>query len=107
MTTQGMSSLTVVLSIKLMEVLYVSRAWHWFYILCSQADASRSAYLGYLKGTFPAGGKLIHALLVKDSLKHQIIHLELSAMYEPLMVAFERLSIACIFNSRLPPSLID
>jgi hypothetical protein len=65
-----MSSLTAVLSIKFMEVLYVPRAWHWFSIIRSQADASRSAYLGYPEGTFPAGGKLIHALLVKHLPKH-------------------------------------
>jgi hypothetical protein len=103
----GMSGLAAVLSIKLMEVFYVPRAWHWFSILCSQANASRSAYLGYPEGTFPTGGKLIHALLVKDPPKHQIIHLELSASHEPLMVALERLPVACIFNSKLPPSLVD
>jgi hypothetical protein len=28
-------------------------------------------------------------------------------MHEPLIVALERLPVACIFNSRLPPSLIN
>jgi hypothetical protein len=91
-----MSGLTIVLSIKLMDVLYVSRAWHWFSILCSQADASISTYLGYPKGTFPAGGKLVHALLVKDPSKYQIIYLEFSSSHEPLMVALERQPVACI-----------
>jgi hypothetical protein len=102
-----MSGLAAVLSIKITEVLYVPRSWHWFSVLHSQADASRSAYLGYPEGTFPAGGKFVHALLVKDPLKHQIIHLELSASHEPLMVAVEHLPVACIFNSRLSPSLVD
>jgi hypothetical protein len=70
-------------------------------------DACRLAYLGYPEGTFPVGGKLVHALPVKGPPKHQIIHLELSAMHEPLIVALERLPVACIFNSRLPPSLIN
>jgi hypothetical protein len=98
-----MSGLAAVLSIKLMEVLYVPRAWHWFSILCSQADASRSAYLGYPEGTFLAEGKLVHALLIKDPPKHQFIHLELSATHKPLMVDLEHLLVACIFSSRLPP----
>jgi hypothetical protein len=102
-----MSGLAAVLSIKLTEVHYVPRTWHWFSILCSQVDASRSAYLGYSKGTFLAEGRLVHALPVKGPPKHQIIHLELSTTNEPLMVALERLPVACIFNSRLPPSLID
>jgi hypothetical protein len=35
--------------------------------------------MGYLEGTFPAGGKLVHALPVKHPLEDQIIHLEHSA----------------------------
>jgi hypothetical protein len=65
------------------------------------------AYLGYPEGTFPAGGKLVHALPVKHPPEHQIIHFELSASHEPLMVTLERLLVACIFNNRLPSSLID
>jgi hypothetical protein len=102
-----MSGLTAVLNIKHTEVLYVPRAWHWFSILRSQADASRSAYLGYPEGNFPAEGKLIHALPIKDPPKHQIIHLELSASHEPLVIALKRLLVVCIFNIRLPPSLVD
>jgi hypothetical protein len=90
-----------------MEVLYVPRAWHWFSILRSQADASRAAYPGYPEGTFPARGKLVHSLSGKDPPEHQIVHLELSATHKPLMIALERLPVACIFNSRLSPSLID
>jgi hypothetical protein len=58
-------SLATALRIKLTEVLYVPRAWHRFSLLRSQADTSRSAHLGYLEGTFPAGGKFVHALSVK------------------------------------------
>jgi hypothetical protein len=104
---RGMSSLATALRIKLTEVLYVSWAWHWLSLLRSQADTSRSAHLGYPEGTFPTRGKFVHALPVKHPPKNQIIHLELSASHEPLVVALERLSVACIFNSRLPSSLID
>jgi hypothetical protein len=76
-------------------------------LLRSQADASRSAHLGYPEGTFPIGGKLVHALPVKHPLKHQIIHLELLASHKPLIVALECLPVACIFNRRLSSSLVN
>jgi hypothetical protein len=63
--------------------------------------------LGYPVGTFPAGGKFIHALLAKHPPEDQIIHLELPASHEPLVVAPERLLVACIFNSSLPSLLVD
>jgi hypothetical protein len=59
------------------------------------------------KGPSQQGGKLVHALPVKHPPEDQIIHLELSAPHEPLVVAPERLPVACIFNSRLPSSLVD
>jgi hypothetical protein len=63
--------------------------------------------LGYSIETFPAGGKFVHALPAKHLPEDQIIHLELPASHEPLVVAPERLSVACIFNSSLPSSLVD
>jgi hypothetical protein len=102
-----MSSLIAALSIKLMEVLYVPWAWHQFSLLRSQVNASRSAHLRYPEGTFQAGGKFVHALPVKQPSEDKIIHLELFASHKPLIVAPDRLSVACIFNSRLPSSLID
>jgi hypothetical protein len=92
---------------KLTEVFYVPWARHWFSLLRCQADASRSAHLGYPVGTFPIGGKFIHALLAKHLPEDQIIHLELPASHKPLVVAHERLPVACIFNSSLPSSLVD
>jgi hypothetical protein len=70
-----------------MEVLYVLWMWHWFSLLRCQADASRSAHLGYPVGTLLAGGKSVHALLAKHPPEDQIIHLELPASHEPLVVA--------------------
>jgi hypothetical protein len=61
--------------------------WHWFSLLCCQTDASRSAHLGYPVGTFPTGGKFAHALPAKHPPEDQFIHLELSALHEPLVVA--------------------
>jgi hypothetical protein len=102
-----MNSLATALRIKLTEVLYVPWTWHWFSLLRCQEDASRSAHLGYAVGTFPVGEKFIHALPAKHPPEDQIIHLELPALHEPLVVASERLPVACIFNSSLPFSLID
>jgi hypothetical protein len=102
-----MSSLATALRVKLIEVLYVPWARHWFSLLRCQVDASRSAHLGYPVGTFPAGGKFVHDLLAKHPPEDQIIHLELPASHEPLVVAPERLPVACIFNSSLPSSLVD
>jgi hypothetical protein len=82
-----MSRLTAALSIKLTEVFCVPWAWHWFSLLRSHADTSRSARLGYPEGTFSAGGKLVYALPIMHPPEDQIIHLELSASHEPLVVA--------------------
>jgi hypothetical protein len=64
-------------------------------------------HLCYPEGTFPAGGKFVHALPIKHPPEDNIIHLELSASHEPLMVVPESLPVACIFNSRLLSSLIN
>jgi hypothetical protein len=65
------------------------------------------AYLGYLVGTFPAWGMFVHALPTKHPPEDQIIHLELPALHEPLVVAPERLPVAYIFNSSLPSLLVN
>jgi hypothetical protein len=101
-----MSSPAAALSIKLTEVLYVPWVWHLFSLLCSQADASRSSHLRYPEGTFSVGEKFVHALPVKHPPEDKIIHLELFASHELLMVAPKRLLVVCIFNSRLPSSLV-
>jgi hypothetical protein len=59
------------------------------------------------KGPSQLGGKLVGTLPAKDPPKHQIVHLELHVMHEPLVVALERLAAACIFNRRLSSSLIN
>jgi hypothetical protein len=63
--------------------------------------------LGYSVGTFPAWGKFVLALLAKHLPEDQIIHLELPASHERLVVVPERLPVACIFNSSLSSSFID
>jgi hypothetical protein len=99
--------LTAVLRIKLTDVLYVPWIRRWFSILLSQADTSRAADLGHQEGGVPAGGELVNTLSSEHLPEHQIIHLELFAMHEPLLITFEYLAVPCIFYSRLLSSLID
>jgi hypothetical protein len=100
-------SLVAVLRIKLTDVLYVPMIRQWFSILCSQVDTSRKANLGHSKGPSQPRGELVSTLLSEYMSKYQIVHLELSATHEPLLVAFQRLTVPCIFYSRLSSSLID
>jgi hypothetical protein len=39
--------------------------------------------------------------------EHQIVHLELPTVHEPLVIAAECLSVPCVLESCLPSSLID
>jgi hypothetical protein len=99
--------LTAILRIKLPEVLYVLWIRQWFSILRSQADTSRATDLGHSEGALPVEGELVSTLSGEHPPEHRIIHLELSATHEPLLVAFECLVVPCIFDSRLPSFLID
>jgi hypothetical protein len=65
------------------------------------------ADLGYPKGSLLAGGELVGTLSNKHPPEHQIVHLELSAMYEPLLIALECLAVPCIFNSSLSSSFVN
>jgi hypothetical protein len=106
-TYTGRGGLATVLRIKLTEVVYVAWIRQWFSILRSQAYTSRVVELGHSEGALPAGEELVSTLSIEHPPEHQIFHLELSATHEPLLVAFECLTIPCIFYSRLPSSLID
>jgi hypothetical protein len=55
----------------------------------------------------PNRGKVYHALPAKHPPEDLIIYLDLPASHEPLVVVPECLSVACIFNSSLPSSLVD
>jgi hypothetical protein len=90
-----------------MDVLYVPWIRQWFSILRSQVDTSKVTDLGHSKGALPARGELVSTLLSEHLPEHQIVHLELSATYEPLLVAFECLVVPYIFYSRLSSSLIN
>jgi hypothetical protein len=63
--------------------------------------------LCYSKGSLSAGGEFVSNLSCEHPPEHQIIHLELSAMHEPLAIAPEHLVVSCILNSRLSSLLIN
>jgi hypothetical protein len=71
MTTYiGRSGLTAALRVKLIEVLYVPWICQWLSILHSQANTSRVANLGYLKGALPVGGEHVGTLLSEHPPEH-------------------------------------
>jgi hypothetical protein len=55
------------------------------------------ADLDHSEGALSAGGELISTLSSEHASEHQILNLELSATHEPLLVAFECLTVPCIF----------
>jgi hypothetical protein len=57
--------------------------------------------------TLPAGGKLVCIFMGKYAPEHQIVHLELPTMHEPLVIAPERLAVPCISESCLSSSFVD
>jgi hypothetical protein len=63
--------------------------------------------LGHTEGDLPAGGELVSSFSSEHPSEHQIVHLELSAAYEPLLAVLECMAVSCIFNSRLSSSFID
>jgi hypothetical protein len=64
----------------------------------------RDGRLRLLKRVTLSWGDLVGTLPSKHPPEHQIIHLELSATHEPLLIALECLAVPCIFNSKLPSS---
>jgi hypothetical protein len=65
------------------------------------------ADLGHLEWALRVEGELISTLLSEHPPEHKIVHLKLSAMHEPYLVAFECLAVPYIFDSSLLSSLID
>jgi hypothetical protein len=106
-TYTGKSDLAAALRVKHTEDLYVLRIWQWCSILHCQADASRAVDLCYPEGTLPVGGEFVCAFTGEYAPKHQVIHLELPASHEPLVIALECLTVLCVFDSCLRSSLID
>jgi hypothetical protein len=88
-------------------VLCVPQVRQWLSIFDTQVVTSRAVDLGHSKGTLPVGGELVSTLSSQHLSEHQIVHLELSATHELLLVVFECLAAPCIFDIRLSSSLID
>jgi hypothetical protein len=55
----------------------------------------------------PRGGEIVCAFMGKYAPEHQIIHLELPTMHEPLVIASEHMTVPCISERCLPSSFIN
>jgi hypothetical protein len=59
------------------------------------------------KGPSQRGARGGRAFTDEYAPEHQIVHLELPTIHEPMVIALERLIVLCISKSCLPSSLID
>ena len=86
-------------------MLYVPWVGQRHSIFCGEANASGPAYLCNLEG--PAGGEFVEPFSVQDPSEDEVASPELHTVHEPLMIAPERLVVACLSDCCSPPSLIN
>ena len=95
------------LGVKLTQMLYVPWVGQRHSIFCGEANASGPAYLCNPEGPLPAGGKFVEPCSAQDPSEDEVASPELPTMHEPLMIAPERLVVACISDCCSPPSLVN
>ena len=88
-------------------MLYVPWVGQRHSIFCGEANASGPAYLCDLEGPLPAGGEFMEPCSVQDPSVDEVASPELPTLHEPLMIAPERLVLACISDCCSPPSFVD
>ena len=88
-------------------MLYIPWVGQWHPIFCGKANASGPAYLRNLEGPFPAGGEFVEPSSIQDPSQDEVASPELPTEHEPLMIALERLVVACISDCCSPPSLVN
>ena len=76
-------------------------------IFCGKVNASGPAYLCNLEGPLPAGGEFVEPRSVQDPSEDEVASPELPTVHEPLMIAPERLVVACVSDCCSPSSLVD
>ena len=76
-------------------------------IFCGKTNASGPAYFYNLEGPLPAEGEFMEPYSVLDSPQDEVASLELPAVHKPLMIAPERLVVACISDCCSPPSFAN
>ena len=90
-----------------MQMLYVPWVGQRHSIFCGEANASGPAYLCDLEGPLPAGGKFVEPCSAQDPSEDEVASPELPTVHEPLMIAPERLVVACISDCCSPPSFVN
>ena len=88
-------------------MLYIPWVGQRYSIFCGKANASGSAYFCNLEGPFPAGGEFVEPCSVQDLSEDEVASPELPTVHEPLMIAPERLVVACILDCWSPPSFVN
>ena len=88
-------------------MLYVPWVGQRHSIFGGEANASGPAYLCDLEGSLPAGGEFMEPRSIQDLSKDEVASPELPTVHEPLMIAPERLVVACVSDCCSPPSLGD
>ena len=88
-------------------MLYVPRVGQRHSVFCGEANASGPAYLCNLERPLPAGGEFVEPRSVQDPSEDEVASPELPTVHELLMIAPERLVVACISDCCSPPSLVN
>ena len=88
-------------------MLYVPWVGQWHSIFCGKANASGPTYFCNLEGPLPAGGEFVEPCPVQDPSQDEVASSELPNVHEPLMIAPERLVVACISDCCSQPSFIN
>jgi len=95
------------LRVKLTEVLYVPWIGQGHSFFHGKANASRSAYVCHLEGSFPPGGEFVEPFSVQDSPQDQVPCPELPTMHKPLVIVSECLVVTFISDCNSPPPFIN
>ena len=88
-------------------MLYVPWVGQRYSIFCGKANAPGPAYLCDLEGPLPAGGEFMEPCSVQDPPQDEVASPELPTLHKPLMIAPERLVVACISDCCSPPSFVN
>ena len=88
-------------------MLYVPWVGQRHSIFCGEANTSGPAYLCNPEGPLPAGGEFVESCSAQDPSEDEVASPELPTVHEPLMIAPERLVVACISDCCSPPSFIN
>ena len=88
-------------------MLYVPWVGQRHSIFSGEANASGQAYLCNPEGPLPAGEEFVEPYSVQNPPQDEVASPELPTVHEPLMIAPERLVVACISDCCSPSSFVN